>query len=50
MLLGLGACDCRYKSIHFPGKLAGQDLRITIGDVKVWNLDDARAEARRLQT
>jgi hypothetical protein len=38
------------KAFIFQSKLAGQDLRITIGDVKVWLLDAARAEARRLQT
>lgn len=37
------------KSFVFAGKLNRAPLRITIGDVKVWNLDDARAEARRLQ-
>ena len=37
------------KSFVFAGKLNKVPLRVTIGDVKVWNLDDARAEARRLQ-
>jgi len=37
------------KSFVFAGKLNKIPLRVTIGDVKVWNLDDARAEARRLQ-
>ena len=37
------------KSFVFAGKLNKVPLRITIGDVKVWTLDDARAEARRLQ-
>lgn len=37
------------KSFVFAGKLNKVPLRVTIGDVKVWNLDDARTEARRLQ-
>ena len=37
------------KSFVFAGKLNKTPLRVTIGDVKVWTLDDARAEARRLQ-
>ncbi len=37
------------KSFVFAGKLNKAPLRVTIGDVKVWALDDARAEARRLQ-
>ncbi|WP_374242683.1 tyrosine-type recombinase/integrase [Zoogloea sp.] len=38
------------KSFIFEAKLNRQTVRVTIGDVKAWNLDDARAEARRLQT
>lgn len=38
------------KSFVFSGKLNGTPLRVTIGSVDTWNLDDARAEARRLQT
>jgi integrase len=38
------------KSFVYSGKLNGTPLRITIGSVDTWNLDDARAEARRLQT
>ncbi len=37
------------KSFVFAGKLNKVPLRITIGGVTVWNIDDARAEARRLQ-
>ena len=37
------------KSFVFAGKLNKVPLRVTIGDVKVWSLDDARTEARRLQ-
>ena len=38
------------KSFIFEAKLYRQTIRLTIGDVRAWNLDDARAEARRLQT
>ncbi|TVT58381.1 MAG: integrase family protein [Azoarcus sp. PHD] len=38
------------KSFIFEAKLNRQTIRRTIGDVKNWNLDDARTEARRLQT
>lgn len=38
------------KSFIFEAKLNRQTIRRTIGDVRAWNLDDARAEANRLQT
>jgi integrase len=38
------------KAFVFQGKLNGKDLRMTIGDARAWGIDDARAEARRLQT
>lgn len=38
------------KSFVFAGKLNGTPLRVTIGSANTWNLEDARAEARRLQT
>lgn len=38
------------KSFIFEAKLNRQTVRATIGDVRAWSLDDARAEARRLQT
>ncbi len=34
----------------FQGRLNGKALRLTIGDVRAWGIDAARAEARRLQT
>lgn len=34
----------------FQGYLNGSTPRLTIGDTKVWNLDGARIEARRLQS
>lgn len=36
------------KSFVFEAKLRRQTIRRTIGDVKSWSLDQARAEARRL--
>jgi integrase len=38
------------KSFVFEGKLDRQTIRITIGDARVWTIDSARIEARRLQT
>lgn len=38
------------KSYVYCGKLNGTPLRVTIGSVDTWNLDEARTEARRLQT
>lgn len=38
------------RAFVFQGKLNGKDLRVTIGDVRVWGIDGARTEARRLQT
>ena len=38
------------KSFVYTGKLNGNPFRITIGSTDIWNLDDARDEARRLQT
>jgi hypothetical protein len=40
----------RAKSFIFEAKLNRQTIRRTIGDVRAWNLDNARAEANRLQT
>ena len=38
------------KAFIFQGKLAsGQDVRLTIGDVRSWGIDKAREEARTLQ-
>ncbi|GAB1425960.1 integrase family protein [Thauera terpenica] len=42
--------DSKAKAYIFQGKLNMKDIRATIGDVRAWNLDNARAEARRLQT
>lgn len=38
------------KSFIFESKLDRRTIRVTIGDVRAWVLDSARAEARRLQT
>ncbi|MBD5803081.1 Phage integrase family protein [Azoarcus sp. Aa7] len=34
----------------FQTNLHGKALRVTVGDVRAWTLEDARIEARRLQT
>lgn len=38
------------KAYIFQGKLDGKVIRMTIGDVETWFLDEARKEARRLKT
>lgn len=48
--LGLRANPGGVKSYIFQSKLNGHALRITIGLVKIWSIDAAQAEARRLQT
>lgn len=37
------------KRYVFESKVKGQTVRLTIGEVSVWSIDDAKAEARRLQ-
>lgn len=38
------------KAFVFQSLYAGKTLRMTIGNIHDWRIDDARAEARRLQT
>ncbi|QGT77522.1 tyrosine-type recombinase/integrase [Guyparkeria halophila] len=38
------------KAFIFQSRLDGRSIRITIGDVRTWGIDEARAEARRLGT
>lgn len=38
------------KAFIFQAKLNGNAIRCTIGDVKAWGIDEARAQARTLQT
>ena len=38
------------KSFIFESKLNRKTIRWTIGDIRAWRIDDARSEARRLQT
>lgn len=47
--LALRATQGGAKSYIFQGKLHGKTLRLTIGNVKIWTVADAQAEARRLQ-
>lgn len=37
------------RSYIFQSRVSGKSLRITIGDVNVWSLEDARKESRRMQ-
>ena len=37
------------RAFVFQGKLQQRDIRITIGDVRTWEIDQARTEARRLR-
>lgn len=55
--LAVRATPSGAKAYIFQGKLNGKDLRVTIGDVRAWLLDNsdperpgARQEARRLQS
>ena len=38
------------KAFVFQSVYAGKTLRMTIGNINDWKIDDARAEARRIQT
>lgn len=38
------------KAYIFQSRLNGRSFRITIGDVRVWQIEQAKMEARRLQT
>jgi integrase len=38
------------KSYIFQGKLCGRPIRVTIGNIRAWDIDQARMEARRLKT
>ena len=46
--LGVRATPSGAKAFFFQAKLNGSAIRITIGDVRTWGIDDARSEARRL--
>jgi integrase len=48
--LGVRATEAGAKTFIFGGKLAGKSMRITIGSVGDSTIENARAEARRLQT
>ena len=48
--LAVRATQAGAKSFVFEAKLNRRTIRITIGDVRAWILDDGRTEARRLQT
>jgi integrase len=48
--LGIIATAAGAKSYIFQAKVNGQSMRLTIGDVGIWSIAKAQAEARRLQT
>ncbi|MEE8151375.1 MAG: integrase arm-type DNA-binding domain-containing protein, partial [Nitrosomonadaceae bacterium] len=39
----------KQKRYIFQSKVSGKSMRVTIGDIKSWNIEGAQAEARRLQ-
>lgn len=47
--LGLRATVNGAKSYIFQSKVKGQTMRVTVGSVSVWSIQEAQAEARRLQ-
>ncbi|CAJ8789766.1 phage integrase [Burkholderia pseudomallei] len=47
--LGLRATKAGAKAYIFQAKLNGDAVRVTIGDPRSWNIDQAQEEARRLQ-
>lgn len=47
--LGVRVTKKGHRAYVFQGRLGDSTPRMTIGDVSVWPLDDARKEARRLQ-
>ncbi|MDO3621730.1 integrase family protein [Ralstonia pseudosolanacearum] len=48
--LGLRATSGGAKAYIFQGEIHRQTARLTLGDTRAWTLDNARVEARRLQT
>lgn len=48
--LAVRATPSGARAFIFQGKMHGQAIRLTIGDVNAWGIDGARAEARRLKT
>ncbi|PLK49966.1 site-specific integrase [Uliginosibacterium sp. TH139] len=48
--LALRVTQAGGKAYIFQSRFNGNALRITIGDPRAWSLDNAQAEARRLQT
>lgn len=48
--LGLRVTDTGYKAYIFQSRVGDNSFRLTIGDIKVWTINAAQKEARRLQT
>ena len=38
------------KAFIYQGRVDAKTIRLTIGDIRTWGIDEARAEARRLGT
>ena len=47
--LGLRATPTGAQSYIFQGRIHARTVRVTIGDLRTWSIDQAREEARRLQ-
>lgn len=47
--LGLRVTPAGIKSLIFETRLNGKTLRMTIGDVRTWAIDEAQQEATRLK-
>jgi len=47
--LAVRATINKAKSYIFQAKVQGKSVRITIGDIKAWSIEDAKTEARHLQ-
>jgi integrase len=39
-----------FRAFIFQAKLSGKVIRLTLGDVEIWGINEARKEARRLKT
>lgn len=48
--LGLRVSKTGNKAFIFQSRVGSSSFRLTIGDIKVWTIDSAQKEARRLQT
>lgn len=47
--LSVRVTQAENRAYIFQSRVSGKSLRITVGDVNIWSLEDARKESRRLQ-